>query len=107
MSGTGTQRSQELPPPIPATAEAEGMSQIYHDGSSPCFRQQLIAALHNDRGSARICGNKLGRSRARAQTCALLAKQTSIGDTSRLSSARREEKRKAEGLPWAKNTVEF
>jgi hypothetical protein len=30
------------------------MSQIYHDRSSPCFRQQLIAALHNARGQRKF-----------------------------------------------------
>jgi hypothetical protein len=29
------QRSKELLPPTPAAAEAERMSQIYHDGSFP------------------------------------------------------------------------
>jgi hypothetical protein len=52
---TAIERSKELLPTASAAAEAQCMSQIYHDGSFPCFQEQLIAALHNARGSAEIC----------------------------------------------------
>jgi hypothetical protein len=59
-------RSKELLPTGPAAGEFERVSQIYHECSFPCCRNQLVAALHNTRGTRRNFREKIEAALAAA-----------------------------------------